>query len=100
MPDFPIDPELLIRALPPVVLRRTTEGNHRRRSDWFRVEGREGSRRRRAPTIAPVPLAIRRRFEERFTARRMALEYLDVYRSLIEFQALRSRVTVARASIG
>jgi glycosyltransferase involved in cell wall biosynthesis len=44
--------------------------------------------------------AIRRRFEERFTARRMALEYLDVYRSLIEFQALRSRVMVARASIG
>jgi hypothetical protein len=29
---------------------------------------------------------------------RMALEYLDVYRSLIEFQALRSRVRVARAS--
>jgi hypothetical protein len=25
MPDFPIDPELRIRALPPVVLRRTTE---------------------------------------------------------------------------
>jgi hypothetical protein len=29
--------------------------------------------------------AIRRRFEERFTARRMAREYLVVYRSLIEF---------------
>jgi len=42
--------------------------------------------------------AIRRRFEERFTARRMAREYLVVYRSLIEFQALRSRVMVARAS--
>jgi hypothetical protein len=28
----------------------------------------------------------------------MALEYLVVYRSLIEFQALRSRVMVARAS--
>ena len=28
--------------------------------------------------------AIRRRFEERFTARRMAREYLNVYRSLIE----------------
>ncbi len=25
MPDFPIDPELRIRASPPVVLRRTTE---------------------------------------------------------------------------
>src|SRR5260370_40468982 len=43
--------------------------------------------------------AIRRRFEERFTARRMAREYLVVYRRLIEFEALRSRVAVvARAS--
>jgi glycosyltransferase involved in cell wall biosynthesis len=42
--------------------------------------------------------AIRRRFEERFTARRMAREYLVVYRRLIEFEALRSRVMVARAS--
>ena len=25
MPDFPIDPELRIRASPPIVLRRTTE---------------------------------------------------------------------------
>src|SRR4029453_1642203 len=25
MPDFPIDPELRIRATPPIVLRRTTE---------------------------------------------------------------------------
>ncbi len=41
--------------------------------------------------------AIRQRFEERFTARRMAREYLVVYRSLIEFEALRSRVAVARA---
>jgi glycosyltransferase involved in cell wall biosynthesis len=43
--------------------------------------------------------AIRRRFEERFTARRMAREYLVVYRSLIEFEALRSQVAVARASL-
>jgi glycosyltransferase involved in cell wall biosynthesis len=42
--------------------------------------------------------AIRRRFEERFTAKRMAREYLVVYRSLIEFEALRSRGAVARAS--
>ena len=28
MPDFPIDPELLIRASPPIVLRRTTEAVH------------------------------------------------------------------------
>ena len=42
--------------------------------------------------------AIRRRFEERFTAKRMAREYLVVYRSLIEFEALRSRGAVARIS--
>jgi glycosyltransferase involved in cell wall biosynthesis len=42
--------------------------------------------------------AIRRRFEERFTAKRMAREYLVVYHSLIEFEALRSRGAVARAS--
>jgi hypothetical protein len=42
--------------------------------------------------------AIRRRFEDRFTARRMAHEYLVVDRSLVEFQALRSRAAVARAS--
>jgi glycosyltransferase involved in cell wall biosynthesis len=42
--------------------------------------------------------AIRRRFEERFTARRMAHEYLAVYRGLIEFEALRSRAAVTRAS--
>jgi glycosyltransferase involved in cell wall biosynthesis len=42
--------------------------------------------------------AIRRRFEERFTAKRMAREYLVVYRSLIEFEALRSRRAVTRAS--
>ena len=33
--------------------------------------------------------AIRKRFEERFTARRMACEYLMVYRSLIEKGAYR-----------
>jgi glycosyltransferase involved in cell wall biosynthesis len=43
--------------------------------------------------------AIRRRFEERFTARRMAREYLVVYRSLIEFEALRSRAAVTPASV-
>jgi glycosyltransferase involved in cell wall biosynthesis len=42
--------------------------------------------------------AIRRRFEERFTARRMAREYLVVYRCLIEFEGLRSRAAVTRAS--
>jgi glycosyltransferase involved in cell wall biosynthesis len=35
---------------------------------------------------------IRRRFEERFTARRMALDYIDVYRSLIEASEPRLRV--------
>jgi glycosyltransferase involved in cell wall biosynthesis len=39
--------------------------------------------------------AIRRRFEERFTAGRMAREYLLVYRSLVEFEASRPRVAVA-----
>ena len=41
--------------------------------------------------------AIRRRFEERFTARRMARDYLLVYRSLVELQAPRPRLAVARA---
>jgi glycosyltransferase involved in cell wall biosynthesis len=44
--------------------------------------------------------AIRRRFEERFTSRRMAREYLAVYRSLIETQALRSPRPVAQRSLG
>jgi hypothetical protein len=39
--------------------------------------------------------AIRQRFEERFTARRMAREYLVVYRSLIEFEALRDRAATS-----
>jgi hypothetical protein len=40
--------------------------------------------------------AIRRRFEERFTARRMAREYLVVYRSLIEFERLRGHRSADR----
>jgi glycosyltransferase involved in cell wall biosynthesis len=51
---------------------------------------------RRLPQLSRA--AIRRRFEERFTARRMAREYLLVYRSLVEFEASRSRVAVAGAS--
>jgi len=39
--------------------------------------------------------AVRRRFEERFTARRMAQEYLSVYRSLRESAAPRLRVVGA-----
>jgi len=42
---------------------------------------------------------IRRCFEERFTSRRMAREYLAVYRSLIESQALRARRPVAQRSL-
>jgi hypothetical protein len=41
MPDFPIDPELRIRASPPVVLRRTTEAVrfcHRARSVSRRLD--------------------------------------------------------------
>ena len=39
--------------------------------------------------------AVRRRFEQRFTARRMAQEYLGVYRALIESHAPRLRVVSA-----
>jgi hypothetical protein len=35
---------------------------------------------------------VRRRFEERFTARRMALDYLAAYRSLMESSAPRIRL--------
>jgi hypothetical protein len=35
---------------------------------------------------------IRRRFEERFTARRMAQDYLAVYRSLMQAAAPRPRL--------
>jgi glycosyltransferase involved in cell wall biosynthesis len=44
--------------------------------------------------------AIRRRFEERFTARRMACDYLAVYESLIEVEAIRPRQAVRLASLG
>jgi glycosyltransferase involved in cell wall biosynthesis len=36
--------------------------------------------------------AIRRRFEQRFTSRRMAEEYVSLYRSLIEVESLRPRL--------
>ena len=36
--------------------------------------------------------AIRRQFEQRFTARRMALDYLAVYRGLIEEAAPKIRL--------
>jgi glycosyltransferase involved in cell wall biosynthesis len=38
---------------------------------------------------------IRRRFEERFTAHRMAKDYLDVYRGLASGQAARPRLVAA-----
>jgi glycosyltransferase involved in cell wall biosynthesis len=41
--------------------------------------------------------AVRQRFEERFTARRMAREYLTIYRRFIEFEALQPRAAVAQA---
>jgi glycosyltransferase involved in cell wall biosynthesis len=40
---------------------------------------------------------IRRRFEERFTARRMAQDYLSVYRSLAEAVAPRLRLVTEDA---
>jgi hypothetical protein len=36
--------------------------------------------------------AIRKRFEERFTARRMALDYIATYRSLMEIQEPRIKL--------
>jgi glycosyltransferase involved in cell wall biosynthesis len=42
---------------------------------------------------------IRRRFEERFTARRMAQDYLAVYRSLIDGAASRLRLVVDEAPL-
>jgi glycosyltransferase involved in cell wall biosynthesis len=44
--------------------------------------------------------AIRRRFEERFTARRMACDYLAVYESLIELEAIGPRQAIRRVSSG
>src|SRR5262249_3676788 len=38
---------------------------------------------------------VRRRFEERFTARRMVQEYLDIYRSLMASEAPHLRVVSA-----
>jgi glycosyltransferase involved in cell wall biosynthesis len=38
---------------------------------------------------------IRARFEERFTARRMANDYLEVYRSLVENEVPRLRLVKA-----
>jgi glycosyltransferase involved in cell wall biosynthesis len=40
---------------------------------------------------------IRERFEERFTARRMALDYLSAYRGLIEGASSRLRLVVDEA---
>src|SRR6202007_3075917 len=42
---------------------------------------------------------IRRQFERRFTARRMAQEYLSVYRSLAERKARSLRLVVDRTSM-
>ncbi len=42
--------------------------------------------------------AVRKRFEERFTARRMAEDYLDVYRSLMKSAAPRPRLVSGAAA--
>lgn len=42
---------------------------------------------------------VRRRFEERFTARRMALDYLSVYRELMEERAPRLRLVSDEAPV-
>jgi glycosyltransferase involved in cell wall biosynthesis len=41
---------------------------------------------------------IRKRFEERFTARRMAQDYLAVYRSLMDKQAPHLRLVTSEAT--
>jgi glycosyltransferase involved in cell wall biosynthesis len=48
---------------------------------------------RRLPTLSRP--RIRARFEERFTARRMAMDYLSVYRRMAESHAPRLRVVTA-----
>ncbi len=42
---------------------------------------------------------IRKRFEERFTARRMALDYLAVYRSLMEIESPHLRLVSNESSL-
>ena len=42
---------------------------------------------------------VRRRFEERFTARRMALDYLSVYRELMEERAPHLRLVSDEAPV-
>jgi hypothetical protein len=43
---------------------------------------------------------VRRRFEERFTARRMALDYLSAYRELTEESMPHLRLVADKAPIG
>lgn len=40
--------------------------------------------------------AIRKRFEERFTAKRMASDYVDLYRTLVEPTSPRARLVASR----
>jgi hypothetical protein len=42
--------------------------------------------------------AVRKRFEERFTARRMALDYLAAYNSLIEAAAPQTRIKLVSSA--
>jgi hypothetical protein len=42
--------------------------------------------------------AVRQRFEERFTAQRMAKEYLELYRDLLGATALRPRIAAVSGS--
>jgi glycosyltransferase involved in cell wall biosynthesis len=50
---------------------------------------------RRLPQLSRA--AVRKRFEERFTARRMAKDYLDVYNRLIGASAMRPRLVSQRS---
>ena len=64
--------------------RGSVAGDHRRRPDRLHRRGRDQRGRRGRPAFTADRDAIRKQFETRFTARRMALDYLAAYRSLTE----------------
>jgi len=62
----------------------------------FIVEDEEGAIGGFDRLSQPSREKIRRRFEQRFTARRMALEYLAAYRSLMDRDVLPLKLIVDR----
>jgi glycosyltransferase involved in cell wall biosynthesis len=65
----------------------------------FVVENDEGAIRAVANIGELSRAAIRKRFEERFTARRMATDYLDAYRELINVAELGGRLASQREAL-